>query len=320
MRVSQVLSAALLCASSASGYWIRGAAERALYYSVYVLEDIHFNKEAYDGWKIAPDCVGTRKGMWQKKRCNLAEFIDHIWKETNPGEPRPDKTKIQWGNEMKGAKDPQSIISMIMSAKYKDGSMVIQRDTDPKRYGYTGKIEVADKVWPGQGITDYYASLSRFGERAVKLQGDFNTAIDKGEIVTDPENSKYKQHKLVIEKFQAFFQGATDAAEMIVEFRTQDKWRHLKDQGKWKQKLGVDGVWDPKTSNHNIGAWEEINKSDTIQQMVDELDIDKAEATKRYEEHWTTLTTSEQSKQHAAAIESAKKTFNALQEAPSCKG
>lgn len=319
MRVAQLITACLL-ASSASAYWIRGAAERALYYSVYVLEDIHFNKQAYDGWKIAPDCEGSRKGMWQKGRCNLAQFLDHIWKETNPGEPRPDADKIKWGNEMTGAKDPQSIISMVMSAKYEDGTLVIDRNADPKHYGYTGKVEVADRLWKGSGITDYYKSLGEFGKRAVQLQADFNDAIDKGTIVTDPNNKKYKQHKLVIEKFKGYFQAATDAAEIIVDYRVQDKWRHLKEKVDWHQKLGVDGVWDKKTSNHGVGDWYEISQEKTVKQMVDDLGISETEATSRFETAMSEATGSTQAQQHKAAIDNAKQTFNDLKAAPSCKG
>ncbi|KAK3939522.1 hypothetical protein QBC46DRAFT_387763 [Diplogelasinospora grovesii] len=278
-----VLQLHLLFASAVSAYWNRGAAERALYYAVYVLEDIHFNQDAYDGWKIAPGCVGTRKGIWgQKGRCNLAEFCDWIWATTEKDE-RPPKDKIKWTKAMVGAKMPDVIVSVIMGAKYTDGSFMLRHDTTPKQYGYTGNIDVSGRVWPGEaGVTDYWQSLEKFGPRAAVLKKDFDEAVKSGAIVTDPSNSKYKAHKAVIDKFNDFYTAATNAAEIVIDWRVQDKWRHLETMGDWKNSLGVDGVWEEKASAHSmVGNWNEINKEKTLDQMVDKLGITREEATNK---------------------------------------
>ncbi|KAK0724369.1 hypothetical protein B0H67DRAFT_640923 [Lasiosphaeris hirsuta] len=57
MKIHWTAALLTICVYTTSAYWVRGAAERALYYCVYVLEDIDFSQTAYDGWKIAGDCV-----------------------------------------------------------------------------------------------------------------------------------------------------------------------------------------------------------------------------------------------------------------------
>ncbi|KAK3360575.1 hypothetical protein B0T25DRAFT_602311 [Lasiosphaeria hispida] len=312
MKILQWTAALLtICIYTTSAYWVRGAAERALYYSVYVLEDIHFSQSAYDGWKVAGDCVGDRRGMWgQKTRCSLAQFLDHIWSPKDSDEPRPDASKIKWPASMKGISNPQAIVSMIMSLEYQDGTPVNQHDATPKRYGYTGNNNLG-KLWPNQGVTSYWDSLEKFGPRAAQLKKDFDEAVAKGDIVTDPKDKKFKPHQKVIETFNKFYAAAQDAAEVIIDFRVQDKWRHLKEMGKWKSVLGVEPVWIPKTSSHSwIGAWDEIDREKTIDKMA--AHISREDAIKVYDAHWESLTSSEIYQQHNDAINRVKATAASL--------
>ncbi|KAK3317909.1 hypothetical protein B0H66DRAFT_602518 [Apodospora peruviana] len=337
MKVAQVVTGALF-ASTASAYWVRGAAERAMYYTVYMMEDVHYNNKEYDGWKIARDCQGSRRGLWgQKGRCNLAEFLDYIWAPTaddnKPGsqpDTRPRAADIDWPKSMSGIKKAQAITSMIMGAKYKDGSSIMVHDTDSdkRQYGYTGKINTVDKLWPGSGVNSYYDSLAMFGERAVKLNDDFEAAVKDGTIKTapagmDPKDPKYKEfapHMKAQETFRGLYQEATNAAESVVDLRNQDKWKNLKDKGDWKNKLGVEPVWEMKKSSQSwIGEWEELKEGDTIARMEKDLGLSHADAVKKYDQVWASNNSSPQNKQHAAALEKARislKTFQAKKVCP----
>ncbi|KYK56203.1 hypothetical protein DCS_08171 [Drechmeria coniospora] len=75
MKVSSVLLSASLWAVTVSGFGARGCAERALYYSMYISEEIL----AEGDMKFATGCVGSRTGIGgQARRCYLSEFLTWI--------------------------------------------------------------------------------------------------------------------------------------------------------------------------------------------------------------------------------------------------
>ncbi|KAH8899350.1 hypothetical protein GQ53DRAFT_801909 [Thozetella sp. PMI_491] len=334
MKTSNVvvttLQACMLFATTGSAYWVRGAAEMAMYFLAYTLEDIHFDQNAYDGWKIAPDCKGDRKGLWgQKGRCNLAQFMDHIWAQTKTDikdaegnvietkyDSKPDASKIKWTATMKGVTDPETIISLIMGAKYQDGSMVCRKDTIPKAYGYTGNVD-ATKFFAADGA-DYFGNLQKFGPRVVQLKADLEGAKSKGEILTgDPSSSKYKSQLKTYEKFNTLYDLTRTAASIIVDLRKQDSWRHIVDLTNWKEKLGIEkpGTKPITPSNSMVGKYEEIDRDLTIDKMV-ENGQSKADATTKYDKWWNELQESISYKGHQAAIFGAEQTLKALEVGP----
>ncbi|KAH8880238.1 hypothetical protein GQ53DRAFT_774258 [Thozetella sp. PMI_491] len=313
MRAGKIFTVALrtclLFASPGSAYRVRGAAEMSLYYITYMLEDIHFNKDAYDGWKIAPDCVGDLKGLWgQKGRYNFAQFMDYVWAQT--------KTDVKdgKGNIIEIKYDTKPKAENIKWAKYNDGSSVARKDTIPKAYGYTGNVDKT-KFFPADNL-DYFGALQRFGPRAVQLQKDLEGAKNNGEILNgDPNSSKYKSQKATYDKFNTLYEQAKTAASIIMDLRKQDSWRHIVDMTKWHDKLGID---KPATKpihpqNSMGGDYEEVDRDGTINKMVNERGISKDQATREYDAWWSDQQSSTSYKGHQATIFGAEETLHALQ-------
>ncbi|KXJ84789.1 hypothetical protein Micbo1qcDRAFT_181357 [Microdochium bolleyi] len=66
----------------------RGAAERAMIYALYAMEDVYGDDESK--WTIGKGCVGSRDNLVKTstkmtantKRCTLGELLDHMWHTT----------------------------------------------------------------------------------------------------------------------------------------------------------------------------------------------------------------------------------------------
>ncbi|ATY67152.1 hypothetical protein A9K55_000433 [Cordyceps militaris] len=75
MKLSSLLATALVAPTIVAGYGIRGAAERALYYLLYLAEELL----PQDGMELAVGCTGSRTGLnGVANRCYFGEFLKHI--------------------------------------------------------------------------------------------------------------------------------------------------------------------------------------------------------------------------------------------------
>jgi hypothetical protein len=351
MRTSSFLAAVLqahwLLLTPAAAYGARGYAERALYFLVYQMEEIHPTPTSGSGWKIAPGCKGSRRGIFAKDRwyrklqplfllrpsltasynnSNLAEFVDHIWAPMD-GETeanRPDKNKITWGgNAMKSAKEANVIMSLLSGATINKIPLV-----ETGTSGYQGKLDVQNKLWPGSGITDYYSSLGAFGERAAQLNGEMDKAVADG-VLGDPDKpptqnagesdadfkarkTKWDGQSKRVTQFRKLFSEAKTAALTVQNMRMKDSWNHIEKDVDWKSKLGVDPVWDTHTEGRpNVGDWKTINEAKTVEEMV-KSGMTKDAAQAKFDAVWAEVTSSDSYKQHRAAIVNAQKTMRAM--------
>ncbi|KAK4443127.1 hypothetical protein QBC34DRAFT_478502 [Podospora aff. communis PSN243] len=329
MRTSSFLAAVLqahwLLLTPASAYGARGYAERALYFLVYQMEEIHPTATSGSGWKIAPGCKGARRGIFAKDRCNLAEFVDHIWAPMD-GETeanRPDKSKITWGNAMKSAKEANVIMSLLTSATINKIPL-----TETGTSGYQGKLDVQNKLWPGSGITDYYTSLGAFGERAAQLNAEMDKAVADG-VLGDPDKpptqnagesdadfkarkTKWDGQSKRVTQFRKLFSESKTAALTVQNMRMKDSWNHIEKDVDWKSKLGVNPVWDTHNEGRpNVGEWKTINEAKTIEEMV-KSGMTKDAAQAKFDSVWAEVTSTDSYKQHRAAIVNAQKTMRAM--------
>jgi len=250
---------------------------------------------------------------------------------------RPPKDRIKWGSTMKGARDPVSIASLLGSAKIGDRTL-----EELGKSGYQGKLNM-DKLWPGAGITDYYQSLGAFGERVAQIKAEWDKGMAEGKlwdpakpIVKNPGESEddFKKRKKDLERqvakvnrFNELFENVKVAAIRVQDTRLADMWDHIKKDGtmdgkpSWKERFGVDPVWDNNDVNRYdkdgkllpgqspIAKWEVINEKATIDKMVKELGITPEEAKKRFDKVWDPIISSETYKQHRAAIVNIQKTM-----------
>ena len=313
--VSAVLQLHWLFASTASAYWVRGAVERAMYYMTYMMEEIHETRDSGSGWQIAPNCIGTRTGMrGQTGRCNLAEFVDHIWARTDPDDRnesprRPTKETVLWPRSMNSVSTMKAIQSQIMSLKWTDKTYVKQdkKSSGPLNYSYTGKIN-ANALWGGSGVTDYYTSLSMFGPRVAEIKREFDEAVRSGSI--SPANSG---DAAVMRTFTAYLGEVRVAAQAILDYRVKDSWDYIRKKGGWKTGLGVQPIWREVDAHYSWqGSWKEIDREATIALMVSESKISTEEAISKYEEHWRKNVVTKFYLEHQSAIDSARNTLDTI--------
>ncbi|RYP87129.1 hypothetical protein DL769_000588 [Monosporascus sp. CRB-8-3] len=97
MKLPLIILSLPLWARIVAGFGERGAAERALYWSTYVSEEIFENAADRE---IAAGCVGSRTGLrGQRNRCDLLEFLDYIWAPADGNDLRPARDAITLGDK-----------------------------------------------------------------------------------------------------------------------------------------------------------------------------------------------------------------------------
>ncbi|KAK3896456.1 hypothetical protein C8A05DRAFT_20570 [Staphylotrichum tortipilum] len=335
MRLSAVLPL-LLWAGLASAYGIRGSWERAMYFTIYQLEDmLAIPGVGEGGYQMAPECgagdTGGRKGLLgRSKRCTLAQFLDHTWRKTPTkidGMPdpffdtKPVPEKVQWlGSDdvRRGSGMTVSQIqTFIMNAKGEDGSDLIRKvdvevwpgvTVEVKQHGYTGNVDEPGKLWPNahlpSGMDGYLASMNQAATRAQQLAGYWKKAIADGTINLDNKN-----HKAADKRVRKYFDDVKAAATKTRLFRESDLHKYMRENVNWKEMFGVEPEWDLKKSGDDeVGNWFELKKDDTITAIKDAnkgMSVD--EAKRIYEEKWNAITGGVGYQGHEAAIKAAEK-------------
>ncbi|OGE49045.1 hypothetical protein PENARI_c024G01498 [Penicillium arizonense] len=179
MKLSHIVTvSALIAGASARG--IRGASERAFYFSTYVSEEIFTDASKRT---VATGCEGTREGLrGQQKRCTFIEFCDHLWHETEipaTGEmdKRPDITKTYMGTAID--KNKLTLLNYGPAAM-RDGIMNLRMKLDngktanvPK-WGYYGDLNIANLVAGGTADNYFDKVGQEFAERYWKAKEEFD--------------------------------------------------------------------------------------------------------------------------------------------------
>ncbi|KLU90374.1 hypothetical protein MAPG_09336 [Magnaporthiopsis poae ATCC 64411] len=342
MKSSQVLAAMLqahvLLAGKASALWTRGAAERALYYSIYVMEDIMGSTDPSfggDGFKIAPDCKGSRatgSAIFRvANRCTLGEFLDHIWRETptnNKGVEigRDTRPNTVWPENTKTVSGAMQIISFIEGAKDASGNQVALHakagSGQISQYGHMGFVD-EEKLWPSKGLTNslesFFKSLELCGERAKEINDYWNKAKADKKLIVLPEQKgkhqwpQYDDHIKAEARYNKHLEAAKEAAQITRDFRVQDLKKYIKVNGRWKLGLGTNAVFDTVQSRSGkVGSWFEVNRDRTVAEMVKDLKISPAEAGAKFDAHLASIQTGQGYLGHQAAITNIEKTMRIL--------
>ncbi|KAL3439790.1 hypothetical protein BJX65DRAFT_315411 [Aspergillus insuetus] len=170
---TEILLAWVSLWATAAASAARGGPERALFYSVYIMEELGYTDTSQ--MTIAADCVGTRMGLrGQPNRCRLNEFLDHIWmpEPNNDKTSRPPPDRVAFPNAAVKGDDPalfssnKKTATWITTAKLGPEVSTGTEYTDWKKgtklpgAGYWGLIEET-KLFPSAG--DYYDALKLAG-------------------------------------------------------------------------------------------------------------------------------------------------------------
>ncbi|KAH8893932.1 hypothetical protein GQ53DRAFT_821806 [Thozetella sp. PMI_491] len=285
-------------------YGKRGAAERAMFFMVYLQQEVFLDASQRT---VASGCTGTRTGIrGQTGRCTLAEFVDFIWKmdPDNPQIAHPDKTLIQWPATMKETKLNAANIDPAKWTTAIHNNIRIKKSEPGKKdkyvqlpgHGYTGPFD-ANKLLNG-GTWTYYSALSEFGKLA-KVAGDEYNKIQAS--LTGDEKAYLKRANLQI----------SPAVDLSYYLRLKDKWDALWDRKKGNA-VAVLG-FTPITNTANapdsvagaVGSWQEMDTSKTIAWLVKFRDLSFKEAQAFFYDKWERITEGQAWKDHAAALESS---------------
>lgn len=157
---------------------------------MYLSEEI-FDDSAKDLRGIATGCVGTRTGIrGQAKRCNIMEFCQYLWTETEATMSKPDpndptgKKRINFKAVDEMPEVPKSFTAKRLDPASNDlkqftdtiGSVKqkVKNPTDPKPpKTFTGNLKVANVV---DGVSSYYDVMKAAAKRAAVAVEAFENA------------------------------------------------------------------------------------------------------------------------------------------------
>ncbi|KAL6230235.1 hypothetical protein BDW75DRAFT_248859 [Aspergillus navahoensis] len=214
MRFAIVYLLLSFCASiAATG--IRGSAERAFIFTIYMQEEIYDDPAKEGG--IASGCVGSRTGLrGQKSRCTLRELCEHIWAPTNEHNTKPDRTKMEWPtwNAAKAEEvwnKKEITVAEAMTLVLED---VNEKGTEktPKDVYYNGFWDPS-KLLPGftSAPSEYYRAARELGDWQAKAKKAIDTRIAAGTLTA-------KQMKL----FQNWSLESERAVKLLLGLRLKD--------------------------------------------------------------------------------------------------
>lgn len=213
-------------------------------WSEYLAEEIFTDSSS---WTIAAGCVGTRTGLGgQAKRCNLDEFVRHLWmqavdengKPIYPTEKNgiPKQGSYVWDIDVTkadtmGQEDVAKAISDIsvvgkqkmVPVKGPDGRPVFDTDSNGKkvmRMQPSGTSQKGTKLKPGftgwlnapnvNGEKDYWNCMKKAGNAIAKVNAKLATADDATK-----------------KKFQFHIDNAMKANDRTVDLREQEMGKNM---------------------------------------------------------------------------------------------
>ncbi|KAJ5185310.1 hypothetical protein N7491_006819 [Penicillium cf. griseofulvum] len=321
MKLSHIVTvSALIAGASARG--IRGASERAFYFSTYVSEEIFTDASKRT---VATGCVGTRTGLRnQPNRCTFMEFCDHLWHETEINanthemDKRPDITKTYMGNVIDKNKNSllnygavamrQGILNLRMNLP--DGSTA-----NVPKWGYTGDLNVANLVDGGTAANYFDKVGQEFAERYWKAKLEFDEVAEK--TGADKLDDDLKQ------LFKTWNNHAVESSKMSYAYR--EKELRTKEPGTIKSALQAK-YEDPDTKklikvetrmlDKSEVVWGEpykvYDKEATATKLasIPELGLTKDQALTLLTDVYNTLQGTPIVEEHQRALAGAKKAMN----------
>ncbi|KXJ85658.1 hypothetical protein Micbo1qcDRAFT_180638 [Microdochium bolleyi] len=247
----------------------RGAAERAMIYSLYAMEDIYGDDESK--WTIAKGCTGTRDNLLKssikagapsKKRCTLAELLNHMWHETegqalvehkqpwrpesDPGQDKkPYEKATDEAPDEAARKKVDKVMNVIntgeggverltktINAVKDNGSFI--RDVPVKNPDGTTTMKPMyrpKKNYTGflnvgnviSGATDYYATIGALGDRFKAAQSELR-ALELKDLANPlaPSKDRYLPNG-VKNNMNRWEEKFRATVEYVYELRIEDK-------------------------------------------------------------------------------------------------
>ncbi|KAI9700938.1 MAG: hypothetical protein M1820_006583 [Bogoriella megaspora] len=226
--------------SYVAGYGTRGAQERVLYYYAYLAEELLGGT-----YTVAPGCVGRRPGG----RCNLNEFLEHIWYPYEDG-TRKDDTPPKKISVFK-KNDPKDFTKMsILQAQARISNYIdpvtderITWNIDPQKLlpGSSTFQEVLSKIGAPIGALDETKSddakrIKQNGQDAARLLKDLRESdaqsflrnfilkdmnMGKGDLIMRPGRNTLNGAKVDLIDVDATINSYTVDHENPLLFRTE---------------------------------------------------------------------------------------------------
>lgn len=198
-------------------------------YSIYLAEEIWTDSS---NWAMAKGCVGSRTGIrGQVGRCNLAEFVDHLWETTDGALKDKDGKTIRANDVKPDMNDPivkkqwtakQLSILAVDSDLFRAAQSIFRVKvpgipfTTPVT-GYTGNIKAGNAL---DGYTDYYklmADVGGYQKRAEKEIQNVEAADD-----AQPDKKQKVLSNGQRNAFDAWKKQARWGPSVIYEMRIKD--------------------------------------------------------------------------------------------------
>ncbi|EMR63438.1 hypothetical protein UCREL1_9618 [Eutypa lata UCREL1] len=321
MRSSPILVLASLW-PAAMAFGLTGATERATMYSIYLAEEIWTDTSQ---WSIAKGCKGTRKGVrGQDDRCNLAEFVDHLWESTEGVVRKADGTQFRAMDDKPDMNDAavkrqwtaKALSIQAIDADLFKASQAIFRikiagtpDKTPAT-GYTGNIKAGNAL---DGYSDYYKLMEDIGGYQKRAEAEIKKIMDADD--KEPDKKKKVLTNGQRKSFEHWSKQARWGPSVIYEMRIKDtaKWQLMKDG--LQKFFGHEIV----SGTHNYNAYTDTELSDRLKKEVKEFKEpdreatvqkwkgkfkDEAEAFAKYDEAVNDYFNSPEGQAHKAAIDS----------------
>ncbi|KAK4208006.1 hypothetical protein QBC37DRAFT_487124 [Rhypophila decipiens] len=306
----------------AFSYGQRGAAERAIAYSAYVLEEIYDTDQYSIAIGCTPGTSGGRDNMrtGKPRRCTFGEFCEYLWMETKPGDQKP--TKVNWGNADadlnpadKTKNTAEDLVRRIMSH-----ITVPNPDYDPKGTKKQKKKLLRGGDIPGQGfqgnadgaklglpsgmtpakdnIVNWYAALEHCSQRITDAKEEFDKM----------SSDERKRLGLKEDIFNKWVGTAKDGSELLYDLRQSDHWRYMYGEGELDKKMGVKTEYEHRSSRFgllNNVDWKEMHTGRTID-LFDGGDDIKLK-TKNFDAKWNVIASDAKFVDHMTAMAAVKR-------------
>lgn len=207
-------------------------------FSIYLAEEIWTDESM---WSIAKGCKGSRTGIrGQAGRCNLAEFVDHLWESTEGVVRKSDGSTMRAMDEKPDMNDPavkKQWTAKALSIQAADldlfkASQAIFRvkvpgipDKTPAT-GYTGNIKAGNAL---DGYSDYYKLMEDIGGYQKKADDEVKRVMAADDAETDKKKKVLTNGQR--NSFNHWSKQAGWGPSVIYEMRVKDtaKWQLMKD-------------------------------------------------------------------------------------------
>ncbi|KAM7191191.1 hypothetical protein V8F33_009062 [Rhypophila sp. PSN 637] len=302
-------------------YGQRGAAERAIAYSAYVLEEIYDTHQYSIAIGCKPGPGGGRDNMrtGKPRRCTFGEFCEYLWMKTKDDDKKP--TNVDWTKHDgdlnpadKSKNTAEDLVRRIMSQ-----ITVPNPDYDPNGSKKERREKLRGGDIPGQGfqgnadgeklglrpemtpvkdnIVNWYAALEHCSQRITDAKEEFDNM----------SSDERRRLGLKEDTFNRWVSTAKDGSELLYDLRQSDHWRFMYGEGELDKKMGVTTEYEKRSSRFgllNNLDWKEMHTGKTIA-LFPGSNI--KEQTRNFDAKWNGVSGDEKFRDHMTAMAAVKR-------------